>query len=165
MIAPYMLLFTVFTVIPVLMNIVLSTTYFNLFNFPEFIGIENYKQLFLKDDLFLTALSNTLVIAVIVGPVSYILCFLLAWMITDYNRGIRAILTTVFYAPSISGAVYLVWQLIFSSDSYGYINSMLMSTGIIDEPYFIRAEKKIKRIIREKKVDYYYNLLKKFRSY
>ena len=40
-----------------------------------------------------------------------------------------------------------------------------ITTGIIDEPYFIRAEKKIRRIVREKKVDYYYNLLKKFRNY
>ncbi len=40
-----------------------------------------------------------------------------------------------------------------------------ITTGIIDEPYFIRAEKKIRRIIREEKVDYYYNLLKKFREY
>ena len=40
-----------------------------------------------------------------------------------------------------------------------------ITTGIIDEPYFIKAEKKIQRIIREHKVDYYYNLLKKFRNY
>jgi adenine-specific DNA methylase len=39
-----------------------------------------------------------------------------------------------------------------------------ITTGIIDEPYFIKAEKKIRRIVREKKVDYYYNLLKKFKK-
>ena len=39
-----------------------------------------------------------------------------------------------------------------------------ITTGIIDEPYFIRAEKKLRRIIREERVDYYYNLLKKFRT-
>lgn len=38
-----------------------------------------------------------------------------------------------------------------------------ITTGIIDEPYFLKAEKKISRIIRENKVDYYYNLLRKFR--
>lgn len=39
-----------------------------------------------------------------------------------------------------------------------------ISTGYREEPYFIRAEKKIKRIIRENKVNYYYNLFKKFNN-
>lgn len=134
MVAPYMLLFCIFTVIPVLMAIAMSFSYYNLFQAPKFVFLDNYKNLFLHDDVFLTAVKNTLLFAVITGPVSYAACFLLAWMINDFRPGVRALLTAIFYAPSITGAVYQIWQLIFSSDSYGYINSVLMKTGLIQAP-------------------------------
>ncbi len=134
MLAPYLTLFIVFTVIPVLYSMVLSFTSYNLFEAPRFVFLDNYRSLFLHDDVFMKALQNTLVIAVITGPVSYAACFLLAWMITDYKRIPRAILTTVFYVPSISGAVFMIWQIMFSSDSYGYINSILVSLGLLADP-------------------------------
>ena len=131
MLAPYLLLFTVFTVIPVLISMGLSFTSFDLFEAPRFVLLDNYRNLFLHDDVFMTALRNTLVIAVITGPISYMACFLLAWMITDFSRIPRAILTTIFYVPSISGAVFMIWQIMFSSDSYGYINTILTTLGVI----------------------------------
>lgn len=134
MIGPYLLLFTVFTVIPVVITISLSFTYYNFFESPIFLFLDNYRNLFLHDDVFMTAFRNTLLIAVITGPASYIACFLLAWMINDFKPWMRAVLTTVFYAPSISGAVYMIWQVMFSSDSYGYINSVLLRFGIINNP-------------------------------
>lgn len=134
MLAPYMTLFIVFTVAPVLFSIGLSFTSFNLFEAPRFAFLDNYRSLFLHDEVFLTALRNTMVIAVITGPVSYAACFLLAWMITDFKPFPRAVLTTIFYAPSISGAVFMIWQIMFSSDSYGYINSILTTLGIINDP-------------------------------
>ncbi len=134
MLAPYMTLFILFTVAPVLISIGLSFTSFNLFEAPRFAFLDNYRSLFLHDDVFLTALRNTMVIAVITGPVSYAACFLLAWMITDFKPFPRAVMTTIFYAPSISGAVFMIWQIMFSSDSYGYINSILTTLGIINDP-------------------------------
>lgn len=134
MVGPYMILFCIFTVLPVLSSMFLSLTYYNIFQAPSFVFLDNYRRLFLNDDVFLISVRNTLLFAAITGPVSYAACFLIAWLINDFKPKVRALLTTVFYAPSISGAVYMIWQIMFSSDSYGYINSILMSTGIISDP-------------------------------
>lgn len=134
LLAPYFILFCTFTVIPVLLSFVLSFTNFNLLERPDFIGWQNYARLFVQDDVFLIALKNTLLFAAITGPISYIACFLFAWMINELPPKIRAVLTLVLYAPSIAGNTYLVWQLLFSGDAYGYANSFLMSWGFIQEP-------------------------------
>ena len=132
MIAPFMLLFFVFTVFPVLLSIVLSFTDFNLLEFPHFLGLNNYIRLFLDDDIFILACQNTLIFASITGPVSYLLSLLIAWFINELGPKLRSVVTLVFYAPSISGSVYLVWQTLFSSDSYGWVNGTLINLGIID---------------------------------
>ena len=133
MIAPFMLLFFVFTVFPVFLSIVLSFTDFNLLEFPHFLGLDNYIRLFLDDDIFILACQNTLIFASITGPVSYLLSLLIAWFINELGPKLRSIVTLVFYAPSISGSVYLVWQTLFSSDSYGWVNGTLINLGIIDD--------------------------------
>ncbi len=134
MIAPFMILFTIFTVFPVGLSIILSFTEFNLLEFPDFIFMDNYIRLFLDDDIFMTAAQNTLVFAAITGPVSYLVSLLVAWFINELAPKIRAIVTLIFYAPSIAGSVYLIWQVIFSADSYGYVNAYLLEFGLITEP-------------------------------
>ena len=134
MIAPFIILFTIFTVFPVALSIILSFTEFNLLEFPRFIFADNYIRLFLDDDIFLTSAQNTLVFASITGPVSYFISLLVAWFINELTPKIRAIVTLIFYAPSIAGSVYLIWQVIFSSDSYGYVNAWLLEFGFITEP-------------------------------
>ncbi|MFD0960556.1 carbohydrate ABC transporter permease [Paenibacillus chungangensis] len=132
--APYFILFFVFTAFPVLMAFGLSFTYFNVLEAPVWIGWDNYANLFVKDEVFLIALKNTLLFAAITGPVSYIACFFLAWLINELSPGIRAVVTLLFYAPSISGNAYLIWQVAFSGDSFGYVNAFLMKWGFILEP-------------------------------
>jgi len=132
MMLPFLVFFFTFTVLPVLTSILLGFTDFNLLQFPNFIGFKNYRKLFLDDSIFITAVKNTFVIAVITGPIGYLLSFLMAWLINELPRKIRAILTVIFYAPSISGNVYLIFTLIFSSDPYGYLNAKLLDWGIID---------------------------------
>jgi len=134
MIAPFMILFTIFTVFPVALSIILSFTEFNLLEFPKFIGMDNYIRLFLDDDIFVTAAQNTLVFASITGPASYLISLLVAWFINELTPKIRAIVTLIFYAPSIAGSVYLIWSVLFSGDSYGYVNAWLMKLGIITAP-------------------------------
>ncbi|MCI6634435.1 MAG: sugar ABC transporter permease [Eubacteriales bacterium] len=134
MIAPFMILFFLFTIIPVFLSLVLSFTSFNMLEWPKFIFMDNYITLFLDDELFITALKNTLIFAAITGPVSYILSFVVAWFINELSPKIRAIVTLIFYAPSISGNVYLIWATLFSSDAYGWANGILMKLGFIDEP-------------------------------
>ncbi len=131
---PFMSLFFLFTVIPVVLSIILSFTYFNMLQWPTWVGWQNYVRLFLDDDIFLLALKNTLVFAVITGPVSFIACFLFAWLINELKPKIRAVLTLLFYAPSIAGNAYMIWTVLFSGDMYGYVNGFLLYWGLIDQP-------------------------------
>ncbi len=134
MMFPYLLLFFTFTILPVLMSFFFSFTDFNLLQFPpNWRGVQNYLDLFLEDAIFITAVKNTLIIAVIVGPGGYLLSFVFAWLINELPRVLRAIVTFVFYAPALTGAIS-IWALIFSSDYYGWANSILMSLNIIREP-------------------------------
>ena len=105
-----------------------------MLNMPKFNGVENYVRLFLDDDVFTISLKNTLIIAVITGPATYLLSFVFAWCINELGRGWRSFLTLCFYAPTLSGNAYFIWQLIFSGDSFGIINSLLLDYGFIDSP-------------------------------
>ncbi len=131
---PFLTLFFCFTVIPILMAVFLSFTKYDVLQSPVFVGIKNYLMLFLEDDVFLKAFKNTVLFACIYAPLSLIGCLLIAWIINDYSPGMRAVLTFVFYAPSLSGGMIAIWQIIFSGDSYGVFNSILKTLGIISEP-------------------------------
>ena len=130
MLAPFLILFIVFTVLPVLLSILLSFTDFNMLQMPNWKSMTNYTDLFLHDEIFLLACKNTLIFACITGPVSYLLSLLLAWFINELPPKIRAVVTLIFYAPSISGQVYLIWKTLFSSDSYGWVNATLIDLGL-----------------------------------
>ncbi|MFA5471157.1 MAG: sugar ABC transporter permease [Acholeplasmataceae bacterium] len=132
--APYVILFLTFTIIPVFMSLGISFTYFNLLESPRFIGLDNYTKLLLEDDIFVISLKNTLILAVVTGPVSYLLAFVFAWLINELKPKLRAFMTLIFYAPSISGNAFLIWLLIFSGDVHGYANAILMNLGFIDNP-------------------------------
>ena len=132
--APFMIVFFLFTVIPVVASMGISFTYFNMLEPPRFIGWQNYSRLFLNDDIFMIALRNTFFFAIITGPVSYIACFLFAWIINELPPKIRSLMTLVFYAPSISGNVFFIWQVIFSGDRYGLLNSLLIRLRFVLEP-------------------------------
>ena len=134
MIAPYVIIFTLFTVVPVALSAVISFTDFNMLQWPNVVWLENYINLFFADDVFLIACKNTLIFAVIVGPVSYLMSFLIAWFINELSPKIRSLVTLIFYAPSIAGQVYLIWGTLFAADSYGWINSILMEMGFIAKP-------------------------------
>ncbi|MCK5762153.1 MAG: sugar ABC transporter permease [Candidatus Izimaplasma sp.] len=132
--APFTILFFTFTIIPVFMSLGISFTYFNLLEPPQFIGLDNYLKMFLEDDVFIIALKNTLILAVVTGPVSYLLAFVFAWLINELGPKLRAFMTLIFYAPSISGNAFLMWLIIFSGDIHGYANAFLIKSGIISNP-------------------------------
>lgn len=133
MIAPFMIFFIIFTVVPVVMSLPMGFTDFNMAQAPKFIGLSNYTTLFLSDKIFIESIRVTIVFALFTGPVSYVLCFVLAWLINELHPKLKTIFTLIFYAPSMAN-VYTVWQLIFSGDTYGYINSFLMNLGLINAP-------------------------------
>lgn len=129
-IAPFLLCFIVFIVLPIAISIGLSFFYYNVLETPHFIGLTNYVNLLLADDVFITAAKNTFVLAGIIGPVGYILSFFFAWMINELPPKLRAIMIVVFYAPSLSGAALQIWgTIILSGDQYGYLNAFLVWLG------------------------------------
>jgi len=134
MLAPYYLIFLLFTIIPVIVSLLLSFTNFNMLEPPQIVWFDNYIRLFLDDDIFIIACQNTLIFAAVTGPVSYLLSFVVAWFINELPPKIRAIVTLIFYAPNIAGSVYMIWSVAFSSDSYGYVNALLLYLELIDQP-------------------------------
>lgn len=132
--APFLALFLMFTLIPIGCSIVLSFTNYNIFSPPTFAGWDNYLRMFLDDDIFLIAIRNTLVFALITGPIGYFLCFAFAWMMNELRPRVRAMVTLVFYAPVLSGTAFSIWRFIFSSDAYGLLNGWLMKLGVLREP-------------------------------
>ena len=132
--APYAILFSLFVILPVISSIFFSFTYYNILEKPRFIGLSNYISLILEDDIFLIGIKNTLLIAVITGPLGYIMSFLFAWLINELPRWVRSVAVVVFYAPSIAGNCYVIFSVFFRGDAYGYVNAFLMKLGIIDSP-------------------------------
>lgn len=133
-IAPFAVIFIIFTIIPVLTSIFYSFTNYNILESPRWIGWRNYINLFTNDDIFLIAVKNTFLFAVITGPIGYFASLMFAWLINELPKKIRSVLVLIFYAPTISGQVYVIWATIFSGDIYGYANGLLMKLGIINEP-------------------------------
>ena len=134
---PYVVLFATFIIIPVLIAIGLSFTYFNTIETPEFIGLKNYVELFTRDEIFMQyVLPNTIRFAFIVGPFGYFLSFILAWMLSQISHRPRTILAIIMYSPSMTAgiAMTVVWTVLFSGDSTGYLNSILLRLGMVQEP-------------------------------
>jgi multiple sugar transport system permease protein len=134
MLLPFMLFFIIFTVVPVVMSLPMGFTNFNMIQTPKWVGLSNFYTLFVNDDVFLIAVRNTLIFAIFTGPFSYVLSFLIAWLINEMNPFLKTFFTFVFYAPSMTTSVYVTWQLILSGDSYGYLNAILLDLGILTEP-------------------------------
>jgi len=134
---PYVSLFFIFIVIPVLIAIGLSFTYFNTIQTPEFVGLRNYIELLTRDDVFMqNVLPNTIRFAFIVGPVGYMMSFTLAWMLAQISHRPRTIFAIILYSPSMTAgiAMAVVWTVLFSGNSTGYINSLLLQLQIIEAP-------------------------------
>ena len=130
MLLPFLLLFTVFTVIPAIVGIIASFTDFNGLTMPSFVGIQNYSRLIFRDPTFLIVFKNTLQQALIVGPVGFILSFTVAWLINELSKTVRLIIIFLFYSPTFSGSLYVIFKYVFANDSNGLINTVLGNIGI-----------------------------------
>ncbi len=130
--APYLILFMIFTVAPVLISIFFSFTDFNLLEMPNFTGLTNYYRLFIQDDLFIKSLGNTLMFALIIGPGGYLISLTMAWFINELPRFWRVLLTILLYTPSLAGGMTSIFKIFFSSDAQGFLNAWLLQLGIIN---------------------------------
>ena len=148
MLAPFALMFVLFLVLPIIASIVLSFSEFDMVSAPRFSGFENYFRMLFDDEVFLITIKNTLVFAVITGPAGFVLSFILAWFLNEFRPLVRAVLSFMFYCPALVGNAYYIWQVAFSSDSYGYVNSTLLSLGLITEPiYWLRDSSYVMPVI------------------
>jgi len=145
---PYAILFFTFYILPVVNSMYYSFTNFNILEKPDFIGFRNYMNLFLQDEVFTIAIKNTFLIAIITGPVGYILAFLFAWLINELPNWIRTLVVFFFYAPSIAGNTVPVFQKLFQDDEYGWLNSWLLKTGIVTDPIvFLTNPKNVMKVL------------------
>lgn len=134
MLLPFTVFFVLFTIIPIFSSIFLSFTSYDLLSAPKFNGISNFLKMFVRDDVFGTVVKNTVVFAVISGPLGFLLSFVLAWFVNEFSPKVRTVLSFMFYSPALVGNAYFIWKVLFSGESYGYLNSFLLSIGAITEP-------------------------------
>lgn len=134
MVGCWFVFFLCFTLIPIAASVVLSFTDYNMLQTPRFVGFDNYIRLLLSDEIFVKSLSNTLLFAVITGPIGYLICFVMAWFINETGKTARPFFAFLFYSPTLAGSVFVMWTYVFSDDSYGLLNSILVSMGIIKQP-------------------------------
>lgn len=134
MLAPFMIVFLMVVVFPIIFAVAISFTSFDMISWPKFVGWKNYLNLIFKDDEYLVALNNTMKFALITGPISFVACFFVAWVINEFPSKIKILLAFLFYVPSLTGGLPALWMIIFSNNTYGLANSYLMSWGFIQEP-------------------------------
>lgn len=134
---PYLILFTVFIIIPTGMAIALSFTNYNAVQAPEFVGLTNYINLLTQDTIFLQyVLPNTILFSIIVGVGGYVLSFVLAWSLSQLTKLPRTVLALILYSPSMTAGVAMsvVWRTVFLGNQSGIANYALTALGIINEP-------------------------------
>lgn len=127
--APWIIGFLVFMAGPIIVSLYYSFTDFNLFQAPQWVGLNNYTTLF-GDEKFLQSLYNTVYLAVIGVPLALALALLIALALNFPVRG-QPLYRAIVYLPSIVpivAATYL-WRWVFNGQ-YGYINAMLAHVGI-----------------------------------
>lgn len=134
--APFVLSLLVFGVLPVLISVGLSLFSYNLYQAPLFVGLANFRSLFLDDAEFSIALKNTLVYAFTVTPITFVINFMLAWVLNSLRKGMRNLMVILYYIPQMSagGALGLIWLYLFSGDRYGLLNHFLTVMGWITAP-------------------------------
>ncbi|MEK3890510.1 carbohydrate ABC transporter permease [Bacillus sp. FSL K6-3431] len=128
-ISPWLIGFLCFILGPMIASLYLSFTDYNLLSTPNWIGVENYSNMFTNDPLFIKALQVTFIFVFISVPMKLAFALLVAMLFNNNRKGV-SLYRTIFYVPSILGgsvAVAVVWKQLFSTD--GAINDILSIFG------------------------------------
>ncbi|MBW7454382.1 ABC transporter permease subunit [Paenibacillus sepulcri] len=123
-IGPWLLGFAIFELYPFISSLLYSFTDLNMFKSPNFVGLQNYIEMFTRDKLFLQSLKVTFIYAVIAVPLKLAFALLIAILLNRKLKGIN-FFRTIYYLPSIMGgsaAVALLWRYLFSRE--GLVNQM-----------------------------------------
>lgn len=129
--APALVLLGVFVIYPIFAVVYYSFTDYDIIQPPVWIGLENFQNLF-ADETFWLALTHS-IIYLLVTPILIVLSIALAIVVNRQLRGIH-IYRALYFVPAVSGsiAIGLSWRWLF--ERTGFINSVLLSWGVITEP-------------------------------
>jgi multiple sugar transport system permease protein len=128
-VAPPVLLFLVFTLLPMIMAIGLSFTDYDIINAPKFSGLRNFTKL-LHDEFFWIALKNTCYYTVLYVPLGLLLSLGTALFLNSERRMV-GLFRTLFYLPVLSSSVATatLWFWILNPQ-LGLLNGILGMLGI-----------------------------------
>ncbi len=112
--SPWLLGFVLLTAGPMIASLYLAFTDYNLFRSPQWVGLENFTDLF-SDKRFLTSAKVTAVYVLLGTPIKLIAALAVAMLLNMRHRG-QGAYRSIFYAPSLIGAsvsVAIVWKAMF----------------------------------------------------
>src|SRR3954447_6102879 len=128
--SPWIVGFSVFFGYPLVMNLYLSFTHYDLLSAPRWIGLANYKFMFSKDPQVWTAIKNTLWVICIMVPLQVLFAFGIALLLARARSG-AGVFRTVFYLPALAPPVAATLGFVFIlNPSTGPVNVMLSHLGI-----------------------------------
>ncbi len=134
---PYAVVFFTFVVVLIAISAGLSLTYYDNINIPTWKGLANYVVLFTQDTDFMQyALPTTIKYALLIGPGGYAISFFMAWVLAQITHKARTIIAIILYSPSLTSGILMsvIWKVVFSGDSRGYLNYYLLNLGLINQP-------------------------------
>ncbi|MCC6165699.1 MAG: sugar ABC transporter permease [Caldilineaceae bacterium] len=134
-ISPWLLGFTIFTFYPLLSSLYYSLTRYDLLRPPVFIGLDNFREIFVDDPLVRTVVWNTAFYVGLSVPLGAAAAFLMASLLNTEIRG-RSVYRAIFFFPAIIPAFVtaMVWQFLLNAQ-YGAINGTLKSLGLPAIPF------------------------------
>jgi multiple sugar transport system permease protein len=127
-ISPNFLIVLVFTIFPVFFSLYMSLTNWNILSQPNFIGLENYREI-LSDNVARQTLFNTFYFTVVSVPLNVIITLVLAVLLNQKIRGIT-IFRTAYYLPVISASVAISLMFMWILANNGLLNQMLTGIGL-----------------------------------
>jgi ABC-type sugar transport system permease subunit len=133
LLAPALLIFLLFRIIPLLWNLLLSFQFWSPMKAAEWAGLFHYEEMLVYDDVFWTALQNTFVY-MLTAPIAIVIALALALLVDSRIRGRGVYRTIIFISyPLMVVAVGIIWRWLYD-ERVGLINYALRSAGILDQP-------------------------------
>ena len=130
-IAPALLLFLIFIFVPLFASLYLSFTQYNVLHPPQWVGLENFRQLLFHDPRFWKAFRNTVCYVVGVVPIGISTALLLAAALEELARG-KQLFKVLYFIPTVTSVVAIaaVWKWLFAGEKFGLINYGLIQLGL-----------------------------------
>lgn len=132
---PFIIGIILFKIFPFGMSFFLSFCNYDIISSPEWVGLENYREIFMDDDIFSKSYGVTAHFVVMTVPMRLICALFIAHVLNFNLKGIN-FFRTAFYLPSVLGgsiAVSILWKFIFSQN--GLVNLMMTTVGLDPIPW------------------------------